>query len=56
MIELGASCYIIKPSDFESYREMMRAIEKFWLSTATLPPSGGRSAEAGGSARPSGRI
>jgi chemotaxis family two-component system response regulator Rcp1 len=36
--KLGASCYLAKPLDFESYRDMVRAIENFWLTKAKLPP------------------
>lgn len=36
--ELGASCYLAKPHDLNSYRRMVRAIENFWLAMAKLPP------------------
>ena len=35
--ELGANCYIIKPSSYEGLREAVLNIQKFWLNTATLP-------------------
>ncbi len=33
----GASCYLSKPMDYEAYRDMVRAIEHFWLNLARLP-------------------
>lgn len=35
--ELGASCYLIKPHDFYSFRRMVQAIENFWFAVAELP-------------------
>ena len=37
--ELGANAYVAKPVDLESFLSAVRAIERFWLSVATLPPS-----------------
>jgi chemotaxis family two-component system response regulator Rcp1 len=34
---LNANCYIAKPYDFQEYVSVVRAIERFWLMTATLP-------------------
>lgn len=34
--ELGANCYISKPSDLESLVEIARMVEAFWLGTARL--------------------
>ncbi len=34
--DLHANCYIIKPVDFLSYSETIRAIQAFWLSIVTL--------------------
>lgn len=34
---LNANCYITKPSDFQQYMDVVRAIEDFWFFTATLP-------------------
>ena len=34
--ELGANCYISKPSDLESLVEVARMMEAFWLGTARL--------------------
>lgn len=36
--ELNANCYITKPVDFEHFIEVVRTIEKFWLTIVTLPP------------------
>lgn len=33
----GANCYIIKPSSYEGLKEVITNIQRFWLSTATLP-------------------
>jgi two-component system, chemotaxis family, response regulator Rcp1 len=35
--ELNANCYITKPVDFGQFIEVIRTIEKFWLSVVTLP-------------------
>lgn len=35
--QLGANCYIIKPSSYEGLKEAVLNIQKFWLNTATLP-------------------
>ena len=35
--QLGANCYIIKPSSYEGLKEVVLNIQKFWLTTATLP-------------------
>ena len=35
--QLGANCYIIKPSSYEGLKEVILNIQKFWLNTATLP-------------------
>jgi CheY-like chemotaxis protein len=34
---LNANCYITKPVDFRQFMEVVRSIEKFWLSVVTLP-------------------
>jgi CheY-like chemotaxis protein len=34
----SANGYVIKPPDLEAYREAIRGIGEFWLSTVTLPP------------------
>lgn len=39
--ELGASCYLVKPHNLDSFRRMVRALEDFWLATAELPPRRG---------------
>jgi CheY-like chemotaxis protein len=35
--DLHASCYITKPVGFEQFMHVVRSIESFWLSVATLP-------------------
>ncbi|TDE16894.1 response regulator [Dyadobacter psychrotolerans] len=35
--QLGANCYIIKPSSYEGLKEAVMNIQRFWLHTATLP-------------------
>lgn len=35
--DLHANCYITKPVDFNSFIEVIKSIEKFWLTTARLP-------------------
>ena len=35
---LLANCYIVKPMDMSSFREVMRAIDSFWLSVVKFPP------------------
>ncbi len=39
--DLHANCYIIKPSDFERFVEIIHSIKEFWLSVAVLPDSSG---------------
>jgi DNA-binding response OmpR family regulator len=34
---LNANCYITKPIDLNEYLTVVRAIEDFWFTTATLP-------------------
>jgi two-component system, chemotaxis family, response regulator Rcp1 len=36
--ELNANCYITKPVDFQQFIEVVKSIERFWLSVVTLPP------------------
>ena len=36
---LHANAYITKPFEFSGMREVIRAIQQFWLGTAALPPS-----------------
>jgi CheY-like chemotaxis protein len=36
---LDANCYVAKPSDLHEFIRVMRSIENFWLTTATLPDS-----------------
>jgi CheY-like chemotaxis protein len=35
--QLGANCYIIKPSSYEGLKEAVQNIQNFWLRTVTLP-------------------
>jgi chemotaxis family two-component system response regulator Rcp1 len=35
--QLHANCYIRKPSDLDEYMSVVRSIEYFWTSIATLP-------------------
>ncbi len=34
---LHANCYIRKPSDLDEYMQVVRSIERFWTTVATLP-------------------
>lgn len=34
---LNANCYIAKPMDLDEFLRIVRAIDEFWLRTATLP-------------------
>lgn len=36
--ELHANAYVTKPLEFDRFNEVMRAVERFWLGIATLPP------------------
>jgi chemotaxis family two-component system response regulator Rcp1 len=38
---LNANCYITKPINLSQYFQVVRAIENFWCSTATLPGHAG---------------
>ena len=33
-----ANCFITKPVGFANFNEVMRSIERYWLTVATLPP------------------
>ena len=35
--ELGASCYVKKPSDLTKFNEVVGSIVQFWLTTVRLP-------------------
>jgi CheY-like chemotaxis protein len=35
--QLNANCYITKPVDFTKFVDVVRSIEKFWLTVVTLP-------------------
>jgi CheY-like chemotaxis protein len=34
----GANCYVTKPVDLGAFNAVVRSVESFWLSIATLPP------------------
>ena len=36
--KLHANCYISKPVDFDEFTKVVRTIQDFWFSVATLPP------------------
>jgi two-component system, chemotaxis family, response regulator Rcp1 len=36
--QLNANCYITKPVDFQQFIDVVKTIEKFWLTIVTLPP------------------
>jgi CheY-like chemotaxis protein len=36
--QLNANCYITKPVDFQQFIDVVKTIEKFWLTVVTLPP------------------
>jgi len=39
--DLYANCYVTKyPVDFDNFIEVIRSIDRFWLSLVTLPPKG----------------
>ncbi|PQV64887.1 Response regulator receiver domain-containing protein [Abditibacterium utsteinense] len=35
--DLHANCYITKPVDFDHFSQVIRAIESFWFTVASLP-------------------
>ena len=35
--DLHANCYIVKPVDFPALVEVVRSIDKFWMTVVTLP-------------------
>lgn len=37
--ELGANCYVIKPGNLRAFQDTMKAVERFWFTTARLPPA-----------------
>lgn len=41
--QLGANCYIVKPTDLDAYRNVVRILEDFWLRAAALPQRDGHS-------------
>lgn len=39
--ELHANCYLVKPIDLAGFQSVIRAFNRFWLGTATLPTHNG---------------
>jgi two-component system, chemotaxis family, response regulator Rcp1 len=35
--ELYANCYVVKPTEFDEFEEIVRTIESFWGRVASLP-------------------
>lgn len=40
---LGANCYIVKPSGLDAFRAAMRTLQAFWLDLSALPRREGHS-------------
>ena len=38
--DLHANCYVTKPVDLEKFIVVVKSIDVFWLTVATLPPNG----------------
>jgi CheY-like chemotaxis protein len=38
--DIGASSYIAKPTDFDEWGELAKAISLYWFKFSTLPPNG----------------
>jgi CheY-like chemotaxis protein len=38
---LNANCYVTKPVDLHQFNRIVQAIEEFWLTIVTLPPTEG---------------
>jgi chemotaxis family two-component system response regulator Rcp1 len=37
--ELHANCYITKPAEFATFKQVMQSVENFWFNSVTLPPN-----------------
>lgn len=37
--DLNANCYVTKPLNLDDFLAAVRAVRRFWLSTAALPPN-----------------
>jgi CheY-like chemotaxis protein len=37
--DLNANCYVTKPVDLNQFNRIVQAIEHFWLTVVTLPPT-----------------
>jgi two-component system, chemotaxis family, response regulator Rcp1 len=35
--ELCANCYVVKPTDFAAFQQIVTQLQEFWLCAATLP-------------------
>jgi two-component system, chemotaxis family, response regulator Rcp1 len=35
--DLHANCYLRKPPELQSFRKMMRSVDRFWLNVVSLP-------------------
>jgi len=35
--QLGATCYLVKPTDFTEWTDFFTVLRKYWLEVATLP-------------------
>ena len=36
--DLNCNCFVTKPVDFDQFVDVIRSIDRFWLSVVTLPP------------------
>ncbi len=34
---MGANCYVVKPIDFKTFQDLVRAVETFWFTVVKLP-------------------
>ncbi len=39
--DLHANCYLLKPADFTTFKQMVKLLEDFWLAFVQLPPTTG---------------
>ncbi len=35
--DLGVNCYVVKPIDFKTFQQVLRAVEGFWFEIVRLP-------------------
>ena len=38
--ELGASCYVIKPKEYDDFERVFACLSDFWLTRVSFPPHG----------------